>query len=250
MKSTLVLAGLVATTAATLNVTFCSDNQCKETPLGTYQLNRSTGCQTDFAVKALAVRINRPSDEDSSPNQAIRFYRSTDCFGHCGSGHLLAQHTSGNSGFRMLSQGIDETVSPMQSWEVVEVDEDGNYPPHGYCGIRHGDAQYFRGRTWKWQQIGDRAFREVPIEEWDDALYPKLEGAYDMHGAVGEDGKSKWQQVAADAWTGVPLEEWDDEVNARNTEPLVYDDDELEYVDNVEAEEEVKYALEAEQAVL
>ena len=247
MKSIIVLAGLIATATATLNVTFCSDNQCKETPLGTYQLNRTTGCQTDFAVQALAVKVQPSSDEDSSPNQAIRFYRSTDCFGHCGSGHLLSQTSNG---FQMLSRGIESTVSPMQSWELVELDKDGHYPPHGYCGIRHGDAQYFRKRTWKWQQIGYTAFREVPVEEWDDALYPKLDGDYDMHGSVGKDGKFKWQQVAADAWSGVPLEEWDDEMNARNTEPLVYDDDELEYMDNVEVEEEVKLALEAEQGVL
>lgn len=110
----------------------------------------------------------------------------------------------------------------MQSFELVDLDENGDYPPHGYCGIRHGDAQYFRGRTWKWQQIGDGAFREIPIEEWDDDLYPKQTGDdYDLHGSVDSMGKEKMRQVRENAWHGVFLEDWDEEVHFRQMLPPV-----------------------------
>ena len=109
----------------------------------------------------------------------------------------------------------------LQSFELVEVDEDGYYPPHGYCGIRHGDAQYFRGRTWKWQQVGWDAFREIPIEEWDDAVHVRqISRDYDRHGSVDSKGEYKWQQVLEQGWSGVRLEEWDDEVHVRKTERL------------------------------
>jgi len=85
----------------------------------------------------MAVKVSSRQQIDH-PQTAVRFYRSTDCFGHCGSGHLISTFTDG---FQRLSPGIGGAASPMQSWEVVEVDDDGHYAPHGYCGIRHGDAQ-------------------------------------------------------------------------------------------------------------
>lgn len=205
--------------SAQIDVKLCSDTQCKEEPLTTIRLDGPSGCRTDFAGKAQALEIN-PIQSDGSPEQAIRFYRSADCFAHCGTTHLISQ-MSGGWGFQSLRRGVSGAPI-MQSFELVELDEEGKYPPHGYCGLRHGDAQFFRGRAWKWQQIGKAMFREVPLEEWDDEVHVRrTEGDYDMHGAVEASGKFKWQQISESGWRGVELEEWDDEVHLRGTEKLL-----------------------------
>lgn len=214
---------LLAGASANLDVTLCSDTRCKEAPLGTFKLDSTSGCRTDFAGKALGLKVE-PSALDANLNQTVRFYRSTDCFGHCGSGHLVSEF---RDGFQSLSGFTPKPI--MQSFELVELDSKGHYPPHGYCGIRHGDAQFFRGRTWKWQQIGENTFREIPIEDWDDALHvQQTSDDYDMHGSVDSMGEVKMQQVAAGAWLGVPLGEWDEDVHVRKEGVLAMDDEWLE----------------------
>lgn len=216
MLSILTLTTLVASASATLNVSLCLEAPCENRI--EMHIDAGSGCRTDYAGQALIFN-SRPLDRENPPNQAVRVYRSTDCFANCGSGHLIGQVSNGG----MMVAGYKQH-SLMQSWEVVSLDEDGNYPPHGYCGIRHGDAQFFRGRTWRWQQIGisrarEPVFREIPIEEWDDALYPReTTTKYTRHGAVNSDGKTKWWQHSETAWSGVPLERWDDQVNILNDE--------------------------------
>jgi hypothetical protein len=234
MRHQILLLALVAPlVSASLNITLCSDRRCKDPPLSTLVLDAPSGCRTAFAglvqaVKVTPIQATGEGEEESSkakvPKLAARFYRSTDCFAHCGSNHLIHQISSGGA---LTSPGglRDPTYSLMQSFEVVALDENGFYEPHGYCGLRHGDAAYFRGRAWKWRQIGrharsrERVFREVPFEEWDDDVHSKVEGAaYERHGAVDFMGKVKWEQYARGKWGGVPLEMWDEEVNVRNEE--------------------------------
>lgn len=219
------LATIPAFASAQVEVTLCSDTQCKEPPLAAIMLNSTTGCYTDFrGYKVLGITANQTAPENSQ-NKAVRFYRSTDCFAHCGSNHLISQMPAmrGGRSFQSLNSSRHHPV--LQSFELVDVDKDGHYLPHGYCGIRHGDAQYFRGRTWKWQQVGENAFREIPVEEWDDAVHTQQEQTspdYVRHGSVDADGKWKWQQIMANGWSGVPLEEWDDKVHVRNTDKLPF----------------------------
>jgi hypothetical protein len=211
----------LAYASALLNITLCSDSQCKNEPLSIVSLDEASGCRTDFAGQVLAVKVT-PTDANNSDAQKARFYRSADCYGHCGSGHLIHQLSNGGA---MMSSGIRDAAPLMQSFEVVNVGEDGKYEPYGYCGIRHGDAQYFRGRAWRWQQIGkdrygDPAFREVPIEEWDDALHTRQESSdYIRHGAADSMGKIKWEQYAEGKWGGIPLELWDENIHLRNDKP-------------------------------
>ncbi|GAB7329702.1 hypothetical protein MBLNU13_g01435t1 [Cladosporium sp. NU13] len=216
-------AALLAFASAQVEVTLCSDAQCKEPPLAAIMLDNTTGCYTDFpGYKVLGITANQAAPEQSQ-NVAVRFYRSNDCFAHCGSNHLISQMPAARGGksFQSLSSSRHHPV--LQSFELVNVDKDGNYPPHGYCGIRHGDAQYFRGRTWKWQQVGRNAFREIPIEEWDDGVHTRQTSRdYVRHGTVDADGKYKWQQVLENAWSSVPLEEWDEKVHVRKTEKLPF----------------------------
>lgn len=102
----------------------------------------------------------------------------------------------------------------LQSFEIVRLDDNGDYPSHGYCGLRHGDVAFFRDRHWKWQQIGSGAFREVPIEEWEDGRFPLGTGfEYERHEKVDQDGKRKWYQRSEGVWLVVPLEEWDEGVH-------------------------------------
>ena len=114
--------------------------------------------------------------------------------------------------------------SALQSFELVEVDEDEHYAPHGYCGIRHGDADFFRGRMWKWQQIGSM-FQEVPIEEWSDQMFPRqtTRASMGLHGLVTSDGKIKYRQISKQGFIGIPLEEWDDEVHFKDDSDLLAD---------------------------
>lgn len=224
LLSTLIT--LLTLTSAQVEVSLCSDPQCKEPPLAIINLTTTSVCHTDFASKALAFKTNA-THPSSPPKQAARFYRSADCFAHCGSNHLIAQ-TQGGQTFQSL-----KNKPVLQSFELVDLDDEGNYPPHGYCGLRHGDAQYFRGRTWKWQQIGKRAFREVPLEDWDEVLHVKQTSTkYDWHGAVDAKGEFKWQQVMEQGWRGVQLEEWDDGVHVRNTAVV--------HIDRVESAENEK----------
>lgn len=228
MHRSIVLAVLTACASASMDITFCSDSRCEEAPLETIQIGSASGCRRDHVDTARAVKMSLDKGQDQ-PYLAIRLYRSVDCFATCGSGHLI---TTGTDGFQRLTHGEDGDASTMQSWEVVEPDDDGNYAPYGYCGLRHGDAQFFRERVWKWQQIGKDAFREVPIEDWDDEIYPRLTGTdYDMHGSVDAKGKQKMQQVSQSGWIGVLLEEWDDDMHVRNTDPTIA---ELEWQDEPE----------------
>ena len=212
MFSLSTFAALLAFASAQVEVTLCSDTLCKEPPLAVVHLNSTSGCQTDFSgYKVLGIATNQTA-LGNAQNTAVRFYRSNDCFATCGSGHLIAQ-TQGGRSFQSLRRH-----PVLQSFELVDVDGDGTYAPHGYCGIRHGDAQYFRGQTWRWQQIGSNAFREIPIKEWDDAVHVRQTSReYDWHGSVDAKGEIKWQQIMDNGWSGVKLEEWDDEVNARRS---------------------------------
>jgi hypothetical protein len=216
-------AALLAFASAQVEVTLCSDTQCKELPLAAVMLDRTTGCYTDFpGYKVLGITINQTAP-DNSQLLAVRFYRSNDCFAHCGSNHLISQMPAvrGGRSFQSLNSSRHHPV--LQSFELVDVDEDGNYPPHGYCGIRHGDAQFFRGRVWKWQQVGENVFLEIPIEEWDDAVHTQQKQTspdFVRHGSVDADGNWKLQQVFENAWSGVLLEEWDDKVHVRKTGKL------------------------------
>ena len=226
-------AALLAFVSAQVEVTLCSDTQCKEPPLEAIMLNSTTGCYTSFpGYKVLGITTNQTAP-DLSQNKAVRFYRSNDCFAHCGSNHLISQMPAMRGGRNFQSLNTSRRHPVLQSFELVDVDEDGNYPPHGYCGIRHGDAQYFRGRTWKWQQVGENVFREIPIEEWDDAVHTQRKQTspdFVRHGSVDADGKWKLQQVLENAWSGVLLEEWDDKVHVRKTgklpsrRPVAYED--------------------------
>lgn len=218
-----VFAALLALTSAQVEVTLCSDAQCKEQPLAAIMLNSTTGCYADFpGYKVLGITTNQTAPEKSQ-NVAVRFYRSADCFAHCGSNHLISQMSAMRGGRNFQSLNSSRRHPVLQSFELVYVDKDGKYPPHGYCGIRHGDAQHFRGQTWKWQQVGENAFREIPIEEWDDGVHTRQTSPeYVRHGSVDADGKYKWQQILENAWSGVPLEEWDDKVHVRKTGRLPF----------------------------
>ncbi|TKA31489.1 hypothetical protein B0A50_02336 [Salinomyces thailandicus] len=267
MPSLLSLFSLAAAASAALNATFCSDDQCEEPALGSLLLDENDigKCHNDFAGKALAVKVSPWSDpaaasqsdghadaHDVDPLLNIRFYRSIDCFAHCGSGHLIQQFWSG---FQTLGahyiynedgnlRNLRTNHSVLQSFEIVRVDEHGDYEPHGYCGIRHGDAQFFRGRIWKWQQVGPSSFREVPIEEWADEKFPRMTGiGHPMHGTVDASGKTKMQQVSEFVWIGVPLEEWDDEVHVRNDKPFreLEEDWEEDKDENAEKEQGHEY---------
>ncbi|GAB7362338.1 hypothetical protein MBLNU230_g2353t1 [Neophaeotheca triangularis] len=255
MLSLKIIALFVAGTSAALNITLCSDSQCNENPLSSYRLDERniSQCLTHFAGKALALKLglwlehedqlvdshtrtddiiasgalSRNDHRDDDKDLAVRFYRSNDCFGHCGSGHLIAQSRGGITFLSLGRPSFDPAPgSVLQSFEVVRLDENGHYGPHGYCGLRHGDAAFFRGQHWKWQQIGDGAFREVPMQEWDDNEFPRRSGAdYDWHGKVDSDGKTKLRQIMKQFWVGVPLEEWDDDVHVRGEDELNLDSD-------------------------
>ncbi|KAI7349057.1 hypothetical protein KC354_g13367 [Hortaea werneckii] len=239
MHSLLAILAAAAPAFAALNVTFCSDSQCKQPALGSLRLDETdiSKCHRDYAGEALALDVQRwqdstlaatetdhvvdEDDDEGDFSLAVRFYRSIDCFANCGSGHLIFQ---GGDFFLSLGMDIrnDRPVeydnSILQSFEIVRLDAEGNYPPHGYCGIRHGDAQSFRGRNWKWQQIAKRWFREIPIEDWDDDLHQPLDGTdYDWHGAVPSNGKYKQHQISDYSWKHIPLEEWDDQVHIENS---------------------------------
>jgi len=229
MKYQAAFLALLASASASLNITLCSDRRCKDPPLSTLILDASSGCQTDFAGLAQTVKVTPTDSQKSSAKArlAARFYRSTDCFATCGSNHLIVQLTNGSA---ITSPGLSVHAPLMQSFEVVELDSEGRYPPHGDCGLRHGDAQFIRGRTWKWQQIGKDArsrepvFKEIPYEEWDDAVHMRLEGSgYSRHGAVDSMRTMKWEQYALGKWGGVPLEMWDEDMNVCNSEPFDMD---------------------------
>ena len=260
MLSRLTILSFAAYATAALNVTFCSDQECKEPALGSIRLDREDveKCRNDFAGKAMAVKtsywrepgqenatwqeLEGPLDEDA-PLLNVRFYSAVDCFAHCGTDHLLAQMWQG---FQSLVPRVptvleDGTVyheavrsakySALQSFELVEVDEDEHYAPHGYCGIRHGDAAFFRGRMWKWQQIG-LMFQELPIEEWSDEMFPRqtTRASMGLHGLVTSDGKIKYRQISKQGFIGIPLEEWDDERHFKDDSDLFADgtnDDDL-----------------------
>jgi hypothetical protein len=223
------LALLLASVSTSLNITLCSDRGCRDPPLSTLVLDAPSGCKTAFAGLVQAVKVHTAkSEQEETPKAAklaARFYRSTDCFAHCGTTHLITQLSNGSA---LTSPGpVAPAHSVMQSFEVVALDANGSYEPHGYCGLRHGDAAFFRGRTWKWRQVGRHArwrdgepvFREVPFEEWDDDVHSRLEGPeYERHGVVDFMGKFKWEQYARGKWGSVPLEMWDDDVNVRNDE--------------------------------
>jgi hypothetical protein len=223
------LALLLASASASLKITLCSDRGCRAPPLSTLVVDAPSGCQTAFAglvqtVKVAQIQPAKGEQEETPETKlAARFYRSTDCFAHCGTSHLITQLSNGSA---LTSPGpVTPAHSLMQSFEVVALDANGFYEPHGYCGLRHGDAAFFRGRAWKWWQIGRHArsrealFKEVPFEDWDDAVHSRLEGAeYERHGAVDSMGKFKWEQYARGKWGGVPLERWDEDVNVRNDE--------------------------------
>lgn len=221
MVNKIIFLALSASVAASLNITLCSDTRCKNEPLATLLLDETSGCRTDFAGHVLAAKVIQ-ENEDISKAQKARFYRSTDCFGHCGSGHLIHQLSNGGA---LMSSGLRDPAPLMQSFEVVTVNEDGKYEPDGYCGIRHGDAQFFRGRTWKWQQIGkdrygDPVFREIPLEDWDDTMHPQQNATdYTRHGSVDHTGKIKQEQYAEGKWGGIPLEMWDESLHVCNNEP-------------------------------
>merc|ERR1712072_261745 len=242
------LLAAAAPAFAALNVTFCSDSQCEQPALGSLRLDETdiSKCRRDFAGEALALNVQKwqdstlsapetddvvgEDDDEGDSSLAVRFYRSIDCFANCGSGHLVFQ---GSDFFLSLGMDIrnDRLVeynnSILQSFEIVRLDAEGNYPPHGYCGIRHGDAQSFRGRNWKWQQISKNVYREVPIEDWDDDVHQPLDDVdYDMHGAVFSDGKNKLHQISDQLKVNVPLEEWDDQVHIKNFELTAEDDEE------------------------
>ncbi|KAI7331253.1 hypothetical protein KC315_g5225 [Hortaea werneckii] len=268
MRSLFALLAAAAPAFAALNVTFCSDSQCKQPALGSLQLDETdiSKCHRDYAGDALAVKVQRwghpafaandddVADEDNEDaSLAVRFYRSTDCFANCGSHHLIA---TGRPDL-FFSLGLDFSTgrpvkydkSVLQSFEVVRLDSDGNYPPHGYCGIRHGDAQSFRGRNWKWQQISKGVYREVPIEDWDDDVHQPLDDVdYEPHGAVFSDGKDKLHQVSDQFWLNVPLEEWDDQVHIKNSrlpieQDLAAEEDEEAAIEEEEGEAGTKHPL-------
>ncbi|KAI6845760.1 hypothetical protein KC332_g1706 [Hortaea werneckii] len=254
MLSRLIILSFAAYATAAFNVTFCSDQECKEPALGSIRLDREDvgRCRNDFAGNAMAVKssywrepgqenatrqeLEGPLDEDA-PLLNVRFYSSVDCFAHCGTNHLLAQMWQGFQSLvprvpTVLEDGTSyykavrsAEYSALQSFELVEVDEDEHYAPHGYCGIRHGDAAYFRGRMWKWQQVGGM-FREVPIEEWSDDLFPPqtTRAPMSMHGLVTSDGKIKYRQVFKQGFRGVALEEWDDDLHFKDEKELFIDD--------------------------
>ncbi|RMY59271.1 hypothetical protein D0863_11994 [Hortaea werneckii] len=256
MHSLLAILAAAAPAFAALNVTFCSESQCKQPALGSLRLDETdiSKCHRDYAGDALAVKVQRwghsafaaneddavdGDNEDSS--LAVRFYRSIDCFANCGSHHLIA---TGRPDL-FFSLGLDfrsgrlvkYDKSVLQSFEIVRLDSDGNYPPHGYCGIRHGDAQSFRGRNWKWQQISKNVYREVPIEDWDDDVHQPLDDVdYDMHGAVFSDGKNKLHQISDQLQVNVPVEEWDDQVHIKNFDLAAEEDDEEAAIEEEERE--------------
>ncbi|KAI7153681.1 hypothetical protein KC349_g8197 [Hortaea werneckii] len=237
MRSLFAILAAAAPAYAALNVTFCSDSQCKQPALGSLRLDETdiSKCHRDYAGDALAVKVQTWGHSAFAANAdgavdadnkdlplAVRFYRSTDCFANCGSHHLI---TTGRPDL-FFSLGLDfrsgrivkYDKSILQSFEIVRLDSDGNYPPHGYCGIRHGDAQSFRDRNWKWQQISKNVYREVPIEDWDDDIHQPLDDIdYDLHGAVFSDGKNKLHQVSDQIQVNIPLEEWDDQVHVKNS---------------------------------
>lgn len=228
MKISTLFTVLPTTAFAALNVTFCSDDQCKDEPVATLTINQTNQCRTDYLDRTGGFRLTSvdsdgnkaPRPDEGGPYQIMRFYRSADCFGHCGSGHLVM--SMGGDGFFSRRFGDARLI---QSYELVDVDERGVYAPHGYCGIRHGDAAHFRDRDWKWQQIGDSTFREVPIEEWDDEVHLKVTGHdYVLHGSVDSGGKEKLQQLSKHTWMGVELEEWNDEVNVRDESEDYFDE--------------------------
>ncbi|RMY66450.1 hypothetical protein D0863_08414 [Hortaea werneckii] len=261
MHGLFAILAAAAPAYAALNVTFCSDSQCEQPALGSLRLDETdiSKCHRDYAGEALALNVQRwqdstlaatetdhmvgEDDDEGDSSLAVRFYRSIDCFANCGSGHLIFQ---GGDFFLSLGMGIrnDRPVeydnSILQSFEIVRLDAEGYYPPHGYCGIRHGDAQSFRGRNWKWQQIAKHSFREIPIEDWDDDLHQPLDGTdYDPHGAVPSNGRYKKHQISDYSWKHIPLEEWDDQVHIKNSGwPMIAD---------FAAEEDEEAAIEEEE---
>ncbi|KAI6812049.1 hypothetical protein KC340_g17033 [Hortaea werneckii] len=270
MRSLFALLAAAAPAFAALNVTFCSDSQCEQPALGSLRLDETdiSKCRRDFAGEALALNVQKwqdstlsapetddvvgEDDDEGDSSLAVRFYRSIDCFANCGSGHLVFQ---GSDFFLSLGMDIrnDRLVeynnSILQSFEIVRLDAEGNYPPHGYCGIRHGDAQSFRGRNWKWQQIAKHSFREIPIEDWDDDLHQPSNGTdYDRHGAVPSNGRYKQHQVSDQFWLNIPLEEWDDQVHIKNSGlPMIQDfaaeEDEEAAIEEEEGEAGTKHPL-------
>ncbi|KAI6824735.1 hypothetical protein KC367_g6926 [Hortaea werneckii] len=271
MHSLFAILAAAAPAYAALNVTFCSDSQCERPALGFLRLDETdiSKCHRDYAGEALALNVQRwhdstsaatetdhvvgEDDDEGDASLAVRFYRSIDCFANCGSGHLIFQ---GSDFFLSLNhikfrnnRLVEYKNSILQSFEIVRLDAEGNYPPHGYCGIRHGDAQSFRGRNWKWQQIAKHLFREIPIEDWDDNLHQPLDGTdYDPHGAVSSDGKHKQHQISDQFWLHIPLEEWDDQVHIKNSrlpieQDLAAEEDEEAAIEEEEGEAGTKHPL-------
>ncbi|KAI6843655.1 hypothetical protein KC332_g8824 [Hortaea werneckii] len=248
MHGLFAILAAAAPAYAALNVTFCSDSQCEQPALGSLRLDETdiSKCHRDYAGDALAVKVQRwghpafaakaedAADEDSEDfSLAVRFYRSIDCFANCGSHHLIATGRPDlffTLGFDTKNgRRVRYDKSVLQSFEIVRLDSDGKYPPHGYCGIRHGDAQSFRSRNWKWQQISKGVYHEIPIEDWDDDVHQPLDDIdYDRHGAVFSDGKKKLHQLSDQAWINIPLEEWDDQVHIKNSELDLADEEDDE----------------------
>ncbi|KAF2087826.1 hypothetical protein K490DRAFT_65106 [Saccharata proteae CBS 121410] len=235
LKSTLLATALLAPAAHSANITFCADDQCELPPLGNITITPSSGCQTNFSSLALAADWSL--GEDNASNQAIRFYRSIDCFALCGSDHLLYS-AQGTKGF--MSWGFRQGPV-MQSFEVVELDDEGRAPGYGYCGVRHGDAKYVNGRTVKFQQVAKGWFLDVPVEEWDESVHMKIEdGEVRMdavrHGWVMQYGMGELRKVhkmGRDMWSYVLLEDWDDEKYVESDEPLAWLTD-IDYEEGVE----------------
>ncbi|RMZ19158.1 hypothetical protein D0859_16849 [Hortaea werneckii] len=223
MHSLFAILAAAAPAYAALNVTFCSDSQCERPALGFLRLDETdiSKCHRDYAGEALALNVQRWHDSTSAATE-------TD---------------------HVVGEDDDEGDASLASFEIVRLDAEGNYPPHGYCGIRHGDAQSFRGRNWKWQQIAKHLFREIPIEDWDDNLHQPLDGTdYDPHGAVSSDGKHKQHQISDQFWLHISLEEWDDQVHIKNSrlpieQDLAAEEDEEAAIEEEEGEAGTKHPL-------
>lgn len=109
MLSRFTILSFAAYATAALNVTLCSDQECKEPALGSIRLDREGvgKCRNDFAGNAMAVKtsywrepgqenatwqeLERSLEGEDAPLLNVRFYSSVDCFAHCGTDHLLAQ---------------------------------------------------------------------------------------------------------------------------------------------------------------
>ncbi|RMY93547.1 hypothetical protein D0861_01844 [Hortaea werneckii] len=153
--------------------------------------------RTDLAFAFLAAT--------APPHAALNV---TFCPGSQCEQHSLGSHQLYESMDIRSNHVGDYDNSILRSFEIVRLDAEGNYPPYGYCGIRHGDSQSFRGRNWRWQQIA------MPSNGTD----------YDRHGAVPSNGRYKQHQISDHSWKHIPLEEWDDQVHINNSWlPMIQD---------------------------